>query len=122
MSILLVGFGGAVGSVLRYCIGLAFAPSAFPYATLIVNAVGCLLIGMALPAWSRPPVLSESWRLVFVVGLLGGFTTFSAFGHETAVLLGHSPLRAAVNVLANVGIGLAAVLLGRAVAFRVFFA
>lgn len=122
VSILLVGLGGAVGSVVRYSIGLAFAGASFPYATLIVNGLGCLLIGLALPAWDRAPVLSEGWRLVLVVGFLGGFTTFSAFGHETAVLLEQSPFRAAVNVAANVLIGLGAVLAGRAAALRIFFA
>lgn len=121
MSFLLVGLGGAAGSMLRYAIGLGFARSAFPYSTLIVNGLGCLLIGMALPAWNRAPVLSDAWRLLLVVGFLGGFTTFSAFGHETAVLLPHSPLRAGINVLANVVIGLGAVLAGRALAVRVFF-
>ena len=121
VSFLLVGLGGAAGSVLRYAVGLAFARAAFPYSTLIVNGLGCLLIGMALPAWDRAPVLSEPLRLVLVVGFLGGFTTFSAFGHETAVLLNQSPLRATINILANVSLGLAAVLVGRAAALRVFF-
>ncbi len=104
----------------RYSVGLALARSPFPYATLIVNAVGCLLIGMALPAWHRAPVLPEPWRLVLIVGFLGGFTTFSAFGHETAVLLDQSPTRGVVNVLANVVIGLGAVLVGRMAALRIF--
>lgn len=120
MSVLLVALGGAAGSVLRYAIGLALARSTFPYATLLVNGLGCLLIGMALPAWNRAPVLSEPLRLGLVVGFLGGFTTFSAFGHETAVLLQVSPGRAMVNVLANVAIGLGAVLAGRALAVRYF--
>jgi CrcB protein len=120
VSVLLVALGGAAGSVLRYAIGLALARSTFPYATLLVNGLGCLLIGLALPAWNRAPILSESLRLGLVVGFLGGFTTFSAFGHETAVLLQVSPVRAVVNVLANVTIGLGAVLAGRAVAVRFF--
>ena len=113
MNFLLVGLGGAAGSVLRYAVGLYFARSSFPYATLLVNALGCLLIGMALPAWNRTPVLSEEARLLLVVGFLGGFTTFSAFGHETAVLLQLGPTRAAVNVGANVVLGVLAVLVGR---------
>jgi fluoride exporter len=121
VSFLLVALGGAAGSVLRYSIGLALVRSTFPYATLIVNGAGCLLIGMALPAWNRAPVLSESLRLLLVVGFLGGFTTFSAFGHETAVLLQQNPTRAAVSVFANVAIGLGAVLAGRAIAVRFLF-
>jgi CrcB protein len=122
VAFVLVGLGGAVGSVLRYAVSLAFAKSSFPYATLLVNVAGCLVIGLALPAWNRAPVLSENLRLLLVVGLLGGFTTFSAFGHETVVLLQHSPVRAVVNVLANVSAGLGAVLLGRAIALRLLFA
>jgi CrcB protein len=118
VSVLLVALGGAAGSVLRYSVGLTFAHARFPYATLIVNAIGCLLIGLALPAWNRAPVLSEPLRLLLVVGFLGGFTTFSAFGHETAVLLQNSPSRAALNIVANVSIGLSAVLAGRAIAVR----
>jgi CrcB protein len=118
VSLLLVAVGGAAGSVLRYAVALAFTHTRFPYATLIVNAAGCLLIGLALPAWNRAPVLSEPLRLLLVVGFLGGFTTFSAFGHETAVLLQNSPARAVLNVIANVSIGLSAVLAGRAVALR----
>jgi CrcB protein len=118
--VLLVALGGAAGSVVRYAIGQALARSTFPYATLLVNALGCLLIGMALPAWNRAPILSETLRLGLVVGFLGGFTTFSAFGHETAVLLQVSPARAMLNVLANVAIGLGAVLAGRAVAVKYF--
>jgi CrcB protein len=116
--VLLVALGGAAGSVLSYSVGLTFAHARFPYATLIVNAIGCLLIGLALPAWNRAPVLSEPLRLLLVVGFLGGFTTFSAFGHETAVLLQNSPSRAALNIVANVSIGLSAVLAGRAIAVR----
>lgn len=121
VAFVLVGLGGAVGSVLRYAVSLAFATSSFPYATLLVNLTGCLLIGLALPAWNRAPVLSDHLRLILVVGFLGGFTTFSAFGHETAVLLQQNPLRAAVNVVANVTVGLGAVLFGRAIAVRILF-
>ena len=118
VSLLLVAVGGAAGSVLRYVVALTFTHTRFPYATLIVNGVGCFLIGLALPAWNRAPVLSEPLRLLLVVGFLGGFTTFSAFGHETAVLLQNSPPRAVLNVIANVSIGLSAVLAGRALALR----
>lgn len=112
-AFLLVGLGGALGSMARYGIGLALPSSGFPYATLAVNVIGCFCIGMAMPAAARVEALSPELRLLVVVGFLGGFTTFSAFGNETVALLrsgGGLPL---LNVAANVGLGLAAVALGR---------
>lgn len=106
--------------MLRFGVGILLGRGSFPYATLLVNAVGCLLIGAALPGPGKTPLLSEPARLFLVVGFLGGFTTFSAFGHETVTLFQHSPARAALNVLANVSIGLGAVVAGRALALRVW--
>lgn len=115
MGFLLVGIGGALGSMARYGIGLALPSVGFPYATLLVNVAGCLAIGMALPTVERAAALSPDLRLLVVVGFLGGFTTFSAFGNETIALLRAGVGLAVMNVLANVLLGLAAVLLGRAV-------
>jgi fluoride exporter len=117
MSFVLVGLGGAAGSILRYVVGLACAGSTFPYATLIVNSVGCFGLGLALPALDRTPLLSPEMRLLVVVGFLGGFTTFSAFGYESAVLIRTSGALAFVNICANVVLGVAAVFLGRMVAW-----
>ena len=116
IAFLLVGVGGALGSMARYGMGLALPSSGFPYATLTVNVIGCFCIGLALPAASRVEALSPELRLLVVVGFLGGFTTFSAFGHETVSLLRSGGGLALVNVAANVALGLAAVGLGRAIA------
>ncbi len=78
LAFLLVGFGGALGSMARYGVGLALPSSGFPYATLAVNVIGCFCIGMAMPAAARVEALSPELRLLVVVGFLGGFTTFSA--------------------------------------------
>lgn len=99
--------------MLRYAIGLAFAGAAFPYATLIVNVVGCFCIGLAMPSVERAPLLSPDLRLLLVVGFLGGFTTFSAFGYESVALFRAHPALAALNIGANVLLGLAAVIAGR---------
>lgn len=116
MGFILVGIGGALGSMARYGVGLAVHSTTFPYATLIVNVVGCLCIGLALPSVEKAAALSHEMRLLLVVGFLGGFTTFSAFGSESIGLLRSGMSVALINVAANVLFGLAAVVMGRAIA------
>ena len=84
-----VGLGGFIGSVARYAVALALSPAApgrFPWATFAVNCLGCALIGVLAGVLARPSV-PESARLFLVTGVLGGFTTFSAFGLESFNLL-----------------------------------
>ncbi|MBK8286494.1 MAG: fluoride efflux transporter CrcB [Ahniella sp.] len=90
-GLLPVAAGGALGASLRYGVAMWLpvqtAAGRFPWATLIVNLLGCALAG-ALYAWlQRAPETREFWRLLLMVGVLGGFTTFSAFGLETFHLL-----------------------------------
>lgn len=116
-NILIVGLGGFIGSVLRYLVSgwlqkLA-ETSIFPYGTLGVNVLGCLVIGL-LGGWAENVELfGPSVRLFLLLGLLGGFTTFSTFGYETVALLRD---RETVIALGYVGshllLGLAAVALG----------
>ena len=113
IAFLLVGLGGALGSMARYGVGLAVPSSGFPYATLIVNMIGCFCIGLALPTAERAAALSPDFRSLVVVGFLGGFTTFSAFGYETLSLARSAPGLALLNVAANIILGLLAVALGR---------
>ena len=82
-----VAGGAAVGALLRWGAGLAFnaAWAGFPLGTLLVNCLGGLLIGVAMVWFARSP--DESLRLLLVTGLLGGFTTFSAFSAESLGLL-----------------------------------
>lgn len=115
--LLLVGAGGFVGSVLRFLVsGWAQRidpQGGFPYGTLAVNAIGCLLIGLLSGLADARGVLGPEARLLLLIGVLGGFTTFSTFGYETLGLLRNGAvLPAATNVLASVGLGLAAVWLG----------
>lgn len=88
-SVLWVALGGGLGSVLRYLlsqwIGLR-SNGAFPWATFGVNLIGCAAIGVCWALLSRYPA-THPLRLFFISGLLGGFTTFSAFGLETFQLL-----------------------------------
>lgn len=114
----LIALGGAIGALSRSGISAfcsRYWADAPHWATLIVNVVGCLIIGflygLRLPDGSH--WLSEGARPFFMVGLLGGFTTFSAFSLQTLVLaLEGSPWKAALNVLLSVVLCLAAVWLG----------
>lgn len=115
--LLLVGIGGACGAILRYLTTLVAGRvlgAGYPYGTLIVNLVGCLLIGLAV-GWTVDgrTGLGDSARLLLVTGLLGGLTTFSSFGLEAVELLRAGRPAAGIGyVLANVVLGLAAALIG----------
>lgn len=118
-NVLLVGIGGFLGSAARYLVtGIvtqASTAARFPYGTLVVNTVGCLAIGAIAGLAERADLFSPQVRLVLVTGILGGFTTFSAFAFETYFLgREHHWTLATVNVVAQVALGLAAVWLGHA--------
>lgn len=113
---LLIAGGGALGSVLRYamhgCVQ-RFTGGSFPAGTLAVNVSGCLVIGLIAAVFSSSTFLREEYRIGLSVGVLGGFTTFSAFGLETFALAESGHWRyALLNVLASCVVGLAAVWLG----------
>ena len=122
---LLVGVGGFLGSVLRYSFsgfvqGLSRSID-FPYGTLAVNLLGCLVIGfLSQLAESRGIFTAETRAFVFI-GVLGGFTTFSTFGNETINLWreGES-LLAAGNVAAHLLLCIGAVWISRAVAYQIW--
>lgn len=111
-NLLAVGIGGFLGSIARYYLSSWAAqeqPFSLPYQTLTVNLLGCLLIGFlgGLAEWTK------GVRLFLFAGLLGGFTTFSAFGQETFALAEESRFgAAAANILLQVGLGLLAVWAG----------
>ncbi|WP_353142969.1 fluoride efflux transporter CrcB [Acinetobacter pragensis] len=89
MNWLLVALGGAIGASLRYSASLWFIkPSGlFPWTTWWVNMLGCFLAGIFFAFTQKYPVLQQETRLFLMVGILGGFTTFSSFGLETFQLL-----------------------------------
>jgi CrcB protein len=116
----LVAAGSAIGGVLRYALARWFVPvpGAWPVATMTANVVGSFAIGFtAALLLLRAPEHSENLRLFVMTGVLGGFTTYSAFAVETSLLLGGGQtLRALGYVLATVSVCLAAVFAGRACA------
>ena len=124
-SIFFVALGGALGSVFRYLLSTwtqtASKSIDLPYGTLIVNLIGCFVIGfLAQLAEARGVFTSESRAFVFI-GILGGFTTFSSFGNDTINLLRDSEtMNALANVGANVIFGLILVWLGRIVAYWIW--
>lgn len=116
MKILWVLLGGSIGAGCRYGVNLLAVRlwgSGFPWGTLVVNLVGCLLIGLAFGLAERSSWVTPSIRLFFVTGFLGALTTFSSFAVET-VNTANAGFRsaAALNFVANNAGGVALVLVG----------
>jgi CrcB protein len=104
MNTALVMLGGALGAAARYHLAGLFGRG-FPWGTLAVNLAGCFLIAIVVARFAE----GEPWRLFLAVGLLGGFTTFSAFALETVELIDGGRIAAALlYVLASVAGGLIA--------------
>jgi fluoride exporter len=89
-NILLVGLGGAAGSIARFLLSkwvYDIHPHTFPFGTFAVNLIGCFLIGLFYALSAKAGFFSPEIRLLLTTGLCGGFTTFSAFSYENIVLL-----------------------------------
>ena len=101
INALLVGSGGVVGALLRYGLsGLVHRQlnlSAFPYGTLTVNLIGCLLIGGFAGLSESRQLFGPELRMFVLIGLLGSFTTFSTFGYETFAMLRDAEYLSAVT-------------------------
>jgi CrcB protein len=117
-NVLLVGIGGFLGSIARFRLGImlhaaAAARDGFPYATVAVNVVGCFVAGLLAGLAERHELFGPGTRLFLFSGLLGGFTTFSAFGLEAiAIVRRGEPWLATVYAGSSVCGGLVAVWLG----------
>lgn len=117
LAIVLVGVGGFLGSVLRYLMGgwvhRTLDNPWFPYGTLFVNLIGCLVIGFLGGLAEHRQVFASETRLFLFLGVLGGFTTFSSFAYETSAFLNDGQIAlASLNVGSQVILGLVAVWLG----------
>ena len=115
-SFFLVGLAGAAGAASRYGVGLLAERNLgthFAFGTLLVNVLGCLALGFLLELDRGSNLVTHPVRMLFAVGFLGAFTTFSTFGYETLRYMqdGASHL-ALLNVSANLLLGLGAVWLG----------
>lgn len=118
-AVLLVGAGGFLGSVLRYWMAAwafrALGKPWFPVGTLAVNVLGCFFIGLLGGIAEQRRLFVQELRLFLFIGVLGGFTTFSAFALETTSLLRDSRvIGACLNVVLQILLGLLAVRLGMA--------
>uniref|UniRef100_UPI000A3CBA07 fluoride efflux transporter CrcB n=1 Tax=Nitrospira cf. moscoviensis SBR1015 TaxID=96242 RepID=UPI000A3CBA07 len=116
-TLLLIGTGGFIGSILRYLLGTQVQQLSkslqFPFGTLAVNLVGCVLVGFLAEIIGQRNIGSSDVRTFLIVGLLGGFTTFSAFGLETMGLLRNGEIWLALgNIVSHTLLGLIAVWLG----------
>lgn len=115
-AILLVGFGGGIGSIFRYLVSILmekYNHTIFPWATILVNVLGCLIIGLLIGIFDRQLISNSNLKFLFITGFCGGFTTFSTFSSENLGLFntGHSFL-AILYIVLSIFVGLMAVWLG----------
>jgi CrcB protein len=118
MDFLLVFLGGGFGAALRHGVNLTSARllgTAFPYATVIENVTGSLVMGILIAYFAFKGDVSQHWRLFLTTGILGGYTTFSAFSLDTALLYERGEVGlAALYVAASVGLAIAGLFAGLA--------
>jgi fluoride exporter len=117
MKLFLVGAGGFLGSITRYLLSNFVQESShtrFPVGTLLVNVLGCLVIGLLSQIGESRDIFSAETRAFIFVGILGGFTTYSSFGNETINLWRNNDNGfALLNVALQLTLGLGAVWMGR---------
>ncbi len=112
-NFLLVGLGGALGSMLRYAFYLAITVKQFPLATFAVNIIGSFIIGAVLALSLKDDLFLNNWKLFLATGICGGFTTFSAFSMENITLLQNEKyFIALVYIVSSIMLGIAAAWLG----------
>lgn len=115
-NLLLVALGGAIGASLRHVSGIAalrLMGTAFPWGTLFVNVFGSLVMGFFIAWLTKRTGTSNELRLFMATGILGGFTTFSAFSLDVANMVERGAITSAISyILASVVISLAAVFIG----------
>ena len=111
-----IALGGALGAVARYVLAgfvHRFMPASFPYGTFAVNVIGCLLFGVVIGIGDQRFVIGPTARAFLLIGVLGGFTTFSSFTFETIQLARDAQfLWASINVVGQIAAGLLAMWIG----------
>jgi CrcB protein len=115
-AIILVGLGGGAGSILRYMTSmfvLKYFNTVFPWATLVVNVLGCLTAGFIIGFFEHRQILNPDLRILLITGFCGGYTTFSAFSVENIKLFqSGNTLLALIYLTSSIFFGLFAVWLG----------
>ena len=118
MSFLIVFLGGGLGAALRHGVNLLNARllgTAFPYATLFENVTGSLVMGLLAAYFAFRGDATQSWRLFFTTGILGGYTTFSAFSLDAVLLYERGAIGlAALYVVASVALSIVGLFAGLA--------
>lgn len=119
MGYLIVFLGGGAGAALRHGMNLAAARAlgtAFPYGTLIINVTGSLVMGLIAGYFALKGDASQHWRLFLTTGILGGYTTFSAFSLDAALLYERGEVGlSALYVVASVAVSIAGLFAGLAI-------
>ncbi|HMK04818.1 MAG TPA: fluoride efflux transporter CrcB [Ferruginibacter sp.] len=118
-NILLVGLGGGIGSILRYCSSLLINSKYFPWSTFLVNIMGSFIIGLVIAFSLRDGSFSNNWKLFLATGICGGFTTFSAFSAENLTLFQNGKYGMAIlYMILSFVLGIIAVFLGYQLAIK----
>lgn len=116
MGFIIVFIGGGIGAALRHGFNLAFARllgTAFPYATLFENVTGSIVMGLLIALFAFRSGVPQHWQLFLTTGILGGYTTFSTFSLDVAVLYERGEVgMAALYVLLSVGLSIAGLFAG----------
>ena len=109
----MVGLGGSIGAMLRYLVAGFINTTSFPLNTLVINIVGCLVIGIMLALGEKPNVLSNDLKLFLATGICGGFTTFSTFSAENFLLIKSGDyLTAALYIFTSITVCIIATFIG----------
>ncbi len=123
MHLLAIAFAGGLGALARYSLtGIThrFAVGDFPFGTLLVNTLGCLVLGFITPLLAERAHLPEHYRMGVMIGFLGSFTTFSTFGFDTVDFVQAGQWsKAMLNIGASLLLGLGAVMVGIAIATKI---
>lgn len=121
---MLIFVGSGTGGLIRYWLGGLiqnwWGPQ-FPLGTLVINVTGCFVMGFLATLWTGPVLIRDEYRAAVLVGLLGGYTTFSSFGRETLALAQDGEWwQVALYVSGSVGLSLVAVWLGALLAAKLY--